>query len=65
MTIKEQLNNSKDYQEFINEQTIKKKKCWNSKDKFYYIPSLRYAYDILKKRVASGEDADDILKGYM
>lgn len=65
MTLKEQLNNANTYEQFINEKTLDKKKFWNKHNKFLYIPSLKYAFKMLKQKVDNGECVDEIMKQYL
>jgi len=64
-TLKQQLDNSETYEDFICEKTLDKKKFWNTHDKFYYVPSLKYAFKKLKERVDDGECIDEIMEKYL
>ena len=50
-----------DYQDFINEKTINKKKFWNEESKFYYVPCLKVGFEILQKRLKNGETLEEIM----
>ena len=52
---------SSDYQEFIKEKTIDKKKFWNEDSKFYYVPCLKVGFEVLQKRLKAGESLEDIM----
>ena len=64
-TLKQQLDNSETYEDFIGEVTLDKKKFWNCKSKKMYVPSLKYAFKKLKERVDDGECIDDIMGRYL
>ena len=64
-TLKQQLDNSATYEDFIGEKTLDKKKFWNHTSKKMYVPSLKYAFKKLKERVDDGECIDDIMGRYL
>jgi len=65
MTLKQQLNNSTTYEDFIEEKTINKKKFWNTHEKKMYVPALKYSFKKLKELVNDGADVDEIMERYM
>jgi len=64
-TLKQQLNNSTTYEDFIEEKTINKKKFWNHSSKKMYVPALKYSFKKLKELVDDGADVDEIMERYV
>ena len=65
MTLSEKLEKSENYEQFVGEATLDKKKFWNHTSKKMYVPSLKYAFKKLKERVEDGECIDEIMEKYL